>query len=104
MPLCFLQGEQCSSVQPFLAFLGLHELLDSAFLLESAPFALSLLGGLVIELNIALDVLQDPQQGPCTDRSGVLHEIILLLPFDRVHLQQVLHKVSILEWHNWLGC
>ncbi len=54
-----LQREQCFSVQPFLAFLGLRELLDTAFLLESAPFCFVFARGLVIELNISLNVLQD---------------------------------------------
>ena len=49
-----MQREQCFSVQPFLAFLGLRESLDSTFLLESAPFALSLLGGLALSLRLLL--------------------------------------------------
>ncbi len=54
-----------------------------------SPFCFVFARGLVIELDVALNVLQDHQQSPCTDRSDVLHEVVLPLPLDRAHWQQV---------------
>ena len=45
VPPCFLQREQCLSVQPFFDFFGICESMESLLHLGSAPYALSLLGG-----------------------------------------------------------
>ncbi len=70
-PSCFLQREHYFSFQPFLALIGIHALMETIFILESAPFTFHLVfaRGLIIKLNIAFNVLQDQQKGPCTDRS-----------------------------------
>ena len=82
IPPCFLHSMQCFLAQgasPLWDVLGMQELIDSILHFSSAPFNLIGLGAWY-QLGIVLDIPQDYEEGFSTDRSGILHQIVLGLP------------------------
>ena len=84
----------------FLLNVGVHQL---HLALSISPFHFKCTGLFCIMFGVVLDVLEDQQEGSCTDGGGILCQIVLHLPLGWTPAQQVSCKVGNIQGRNLLG-
>ena len=84
----------------FLGDAGVHRLPSCT---SHQPLHLNCTGQFCIKFGIVLDVLEDQQEGYSTDGNGILCQVVLHVPLDWSHVQQVSCKVGLIQGQYLFG-
>jgi hypothetical protein len=104
-PPCFLHRAQYFLEKVTdLCFLGDSRVGRLHFALFPRPFHFIPAGRLCIQFCIVLNLLKNRQEGSGTDRSCLLHEVILCLLLGWTHTQQMSREVRVVQGLDYLGC